>query len=208
MLSISMIKKKKPDRKISSLLNTFNYSSSAMTEIYQSRCKLQELFNCLRCCGFQWCFHKIITFCCLLLQIMKTVTIPNDLPSSSHPSSPLHQWGKNARWGALHRKKWQLVDTLHSPPWLEQDLPHQSSSCEWKKKSFYKVTSLELIRFRSHTEQELDDLIQDLRWGSFKLGILLHTHHFIRNISSPLESVAPMILSGSNPRAKPLSFSG
>ena len=33
------------------------------------------------------------------------------------------------------------------------------------------------------------------------------THHFMRNMSSPVESVAPMILSGSKLRAKPLSFS-
>lgn len=35
-----------------------------------------------------------------------------------------------------------------------------------------------------------------------------HTNHFMRNMSSPVESVAPMILSGTSPRAKPLSFSG
>lgn len=34
------------------------------------------------------------------------------------------------------------------------------------------------------------------------------TNHFMRNMSSPVESVAPMILSGTSPRAKPLSFSG
>ena len=33
------------------------------------------------------------------------------------------------------------------------------------------------------------------------------THHFIRNMSSPLESVAPIIRSGSKPRAKPRGFS-
>lgn len=34
-----------------------------------------------------------------------------------------------------------------------------------------------------------------------------YTNHFMRNMSSPVESVAPIILSGSSPRAKPLSFS-
>lgn len=42
------------------------------------------------------------------------------------------------------------------------------------------------------------DLI--MRWGG-------GTDHFMRNMSSPVESVAPMIRSGSRPRAKPLSFS-
>lgn len=35
----------------------------------------------------------------------------------------------------------------------------------------------------------------------------VYTHHFMRNISSPLESVAPIILSGCSPRPKPLAFS-
>lgn len=36
---------------------------------------------------------------------------------------------------------------------------------------------------------------------------VLETHHFMRNISSPLESVAPIILSGCKPLPKPLAFS-
>lgn len=39
------------------------------------------------------------------------------------------------------------------------------------------------------------------------LKFRFHTNHFMRNMSSPVESVAPMILSGASPRAKPLSFS-
>lgn len=35
----------------------------------------------------------------------------------------------------------------------------------------------------------------------------MHTNHFMRNMSSPVESVAPIIRSGARPRAKPLSFS-
>ena len=35
----------------------------------------------------------------------------------------------------------------------------------------------------------------------------VYTHHFMRNISSPLESVAPIILSGCSARPKPLAFS-
>lgn len=35
----------------------------------------------------------------------------------------------------------------------------------------------------------------------------LNTYHFIRNISSPLESVAPIILSGCRPLPKPRAFS-
>lgn len=38
-------------------------------------------------------------------------------------------------------------------------------------------------------------------------AVTVHTHHFMRNMSSPVESVAPIILSGSSPRAKPRSFS-
>lgn len=34
-----------------------------------------------------------------------------------------------------------------------------------------------------------------------------NTHHFMRNISSPLESVAPIILSGCRPLPKPRAFS-
>lgn len=37
--------------------------------------------------------------------------------------------------------------------------------------------------------------------------VAAHTNHFMRNMSSPVESVAPIILSGASPRAKPLSFS-
>ena len=36
---------------------------------------------------------------------------------------------------------------------------------------------------------------------------LIRVLHFIRNMSSPLESVAPIIRSGSKPRAKPRGFS-
>ena len=38
-------------------------------------------------------------------------------------------------------------------------------------------------------------------------AVTAHTNHFMRNMSSPVESVAPIILSGARPRAKPLSFS-
>lgn len=38
-------------------------------------------------------------------------------------------------------------------------------------------------------------------------AVAAHTNHFMRNMSSPVESVAPIILSGDSPRAKPRSFS-
>lgn len=55
----------------------------------------------------------------------------------------------------------------------------------------------------AHADKYLMTVIQSLMF-QFKQ---LHTNHFMRNMSSPVESVAPIILSGSSPRAKPLSFS-
>lgn len=49
-----------------------------------------------------------------------------------HPSSLPLQWGMNARWGVPRKRRWPLVDTLHSPPWLVLDQLHQSFSCSIK----------------------------------------------------------------------------
>jgi len=43
-------------------------------------------------------------------------------------------------------------------------------------------------------------------WYGTLILIKIITYHFIRNISSPLESVAPIIFSGSSPRSNPLGL--
>lgn len=48
--------------------------------------------------------------------------------------------------------------------------------------------------------------IHNLRRTIPFISIQIMTYHFIRNMSSPLESVAPIIFSGSNPRSNPLGL--
>lgn len=63
-----------------------------------------------------------------------------------------------------------------------------------------------MTHFKSQT---IGAVIQPLmfQFQQVKLCYTAHTNHFMRNMSSPVESVAPIILSGSRPLAKPLSFS-
>ena len=116
------------------------------------------------------------------------------------PSSP-PRLGRSARWAAPRRRRWPPGGTWRSPPWLGPGQPHPNFSWEKRKvgSGWGYSGSRVVILFR---------ILPVPEWG---LMITRNeseaTHHFMRNMSSPVESVAPMILSGSRARAKPLSFS-
>ena len=130
----------------------------------------------------------------------------HSLLRSCPPSSP-PRWGRSARWAAPRRTRWPPGDTWRSPPWLGPGRPRPNFS--WEKKE--KLLLVWVITVPGWIWWGL------FFWGFFRFpgsGLLITrneseaTHHFMRNMSSPVESVAPMILSGSRARAKPLSFSG
>lgn len=115
---------------------------------------------------------------------------PSPCASFSHPSSRLRR-GTSARWAVLRRKRWPLADTWRWPLSPAQGPLHLNFSFKKGKGK----SNLTYCRNAFN--------------GTFEFptcGATL-THHFMRNMSSPVESVAPIILSGSRPRAKPLNFS-
>lgn len=112
--------------------------------------------------------------------------------SFCHLSSHLRR-DTSARWVSPRRKRWPPADTWRLPPLLGPSRPRLSFSCTIKR-----GRESDWLPFDVLSLQQLQQLI---RCDSF------NTNHFMRNISSPVESVAPIILSGARPRAKPRSFS-
>lgn len=112
---------------------------------------------------------------------------PPPPPASSCRLFSRPQWGTSAKWASLHRRRWPPADTSRWPPSPVPGQLRQNFSWGGKKKQTFRQS------FRRQCSQ------------FEKLGA--NTNHFMRNMSSPVESVAPMILSGASPRAKPLSFS-
>lgn len=99
----------------------------------------------------------------------------------------------SARWVSPHRKRWPPADTWRWPPLPGPSRPRLSFSCTIKR-----GRKSDWLPFDVLFLQQLQQLSG---CDSF------NTNHFMRNISSPVESVAPIILSGARPRAKPRSFS-
>lgn len=120
----------------------------------------------------------------------------------------------SAKWVSLRRKRWPPADTSRWPPSPAPGQLHPSFSCTNSRKDKYKFNWLafgtgRLTHFNSLTSEGgysvADDSVSTA--AQLLLSYTAHTNHFMRNMSSPVESVAPIILSGSSPRAKPLSFS-
>lgn len=112
--------------------------------------------------------------------------------SSSRPSCHPRR-DTSARWVSPRRTRWPPADTWRWPPSPAQGQPRPNFSC----------TNIGFVWVGVRLMIPLSN-----RCVRHSVGILeLITNHFMRNMSSPVESVAPMILSGARPRAKPRSFS-
>ena len=84
--------------------------------------RINYLDNSSPVCGWFPALHFPTSSVCLCILFHSSSLF------SPPPSSPPPPWGKSARWGAPHRKKWPPGDIWRWPPWLGRDQLRQSSS--------------------------------------------------------------------------------